>query len=90
MYFLTIPRIILNLIPHSIIDSLDTLLKASSVPVTFHYDTVFNVGDFYLSSLTFRHSLFENEPIIPCAFLVHSRRLQKDHLMPSQKKYRKW
>lgn len=79
-YFLTIPRIILHLIPHSIIDSLDTLLKASSVPVTFHYDTVFNVGDFYLSSLTFRHSLFQNEPIIPCAFLVHSRRLQEDHL----------
>ena len=45
-----------------------------------HYDTVFIVGDFYLSSLTFRHSLFENEPIIPCEFLVHSLRLQEDQL----------
>ena len=51
----------------------------SSLPVTFHYDTVYNVGDFYLSSLTFRHSLFENEPVIPCGFLVHSRRYQEDH-----------
>lgn len=76
---MTIPRTILHLIPHSIIGSLETLLKVSSVPVTFHYDTVFNIGDFYLSTLTFRHALFENEPIIPCAFLLHSRRYQEDH-----------
>ena len=38
-----------------------------------------NVGDFYLSTLTYRHSLFEGDPIVPCGYLLHTRRLQVDH-----------
>ena len=44
-----------------------------------HYDTVFNVEDYYVSTLTFRHLLFSNEPIIPCGFLIHSHKYQSDH-----------
>ena len=36
------------------IESLETLLKVSIGPVILHYDTVFNMGDFYLSTLVFR------------------------------------
>ena len=50
------------------------------VPVTLHYDTVFNMGDFYLSTLVFQHSIFEKDPIIPVAYFIHSRRYQQDHI----------
>ena len=79
IHMLSIPRIVVHLIPHLLLHSLETLLKVSSSPVTLHYDTVFNVGDFYLSTVSFRNCLFEKEPIIPCGFLLHSRRLQQDH-----------
>ena len=78
-YLMSIPRIIVHLLPHNLLQSLEMLLKVESSPVTLHYDTVFNVGDFYLSTLTYRHSIFESEPIIPCGFLLHTRRLQVDH-----------
>lgn len=77
-YMLSIPRILVHLLPHPLLQSLETLLKVASSPVTLHYNTVFNVGDFYLSTLSLRHGLFEREPIIPCGFLLHSR-LQNDH-----------
>ena len=78
-HMLSIPRIVVHLIPHLLLHSLETLLKVSSPPVTLHYDTVFNIGDFYLSTVSFQNCLFEKEPIIPCGFLLHSRRLQQDH-----------
>ena len=78
-YLISIPRIVVHLLPHTLLLSLETLLKLHSSPVTLHYDTVFNVGDFYLSTLTYRHSLFEGDPIVPCGYLLHTRRLQVDH-----------
>lgn len=36
-------------------------------------------GNYYLSTLLCRQILFENEPIIPVAFLVHERRNTDDH-----------
>lgn len=73
------PTVIGHLIPHPLLESLETLLKVSTEPVILHYDTVFNMGDFYLSTLVFRHSMFSNNPIIPTAFFIHSRRFQEDH-----------
>ena len=78
-YCITIPRIILHMKPRLILNSLELLLKASSFPVTQHYDTVFNIGDYYLSTLMFRHSLFQSNPIVPCAFLVYNRKFHEDH-----------
>lgn len=37
----------------------------------------FNLGDFYVSPLVFKHVLFEGTPWIPLAFLIHDRKLQK-------------
>lgn len=73
------PRIVLHLFPHPLLDSLEQLLHVSHHPVTLHYDTVFNIGDYYMSTLTFRHALFVGDPIIPCGFLIHSRRYHSDH-----------
>ena len=65
--------------PSPLLDSLSFLLNVSSSPVVLHYDTVFNIGDYYLSTLSFRQSLFDGDPIVPCAFLLHSRRYHSDH-----------
>uniref|UniRef100_A0A1X7T231 SWIM-type domain-containing protein n=1 Tax=Amphimedon queenslandica TaxID=400682 RepID=A0A1X7T231_AMPQE len=73
------PRILVHLLPHPILESLEQLVKIQNKPTLLHYDTAFNVGDYYLSILSFRHALFHEEPIIPCGFLIHSRRYQNDH-----------
>ena len=43
------------------------------------YDTTYNCGDFYVSLIVFKHILFENEPTIPLAFLIHEKRDQEFH-----------
>ena len=46
---------------------------------TVYYDTTFNMGDFYISTLLYRHSLFEGCPVIPLLMLVHERRTTESH-----------
>lgn len=39
----------------------------SNLPeLVLHYDTTFNIGDFYLSILIFKHPLFESKPVTRC------------------------
>ena len=38
------------------------------------------MGDYYLSTLIFRHAMFKKNPIVPIGFLIHSRRFREDHL----------
>ena len=74
------PRILLHLMANPLLSALEQLLKLCTEPVILHYDTLFNVGDYYLSTLSFRHKLFVGDPIIPVAFLIHSRRYHSDHV----------
>ena len=53
-------------------------LKSDS-PLRLGYDTTFECGDFYVSPLIFAHVLFENDPTIPLAFLIHDRKLETSH-----------
>ena len=62
------------------------------------HDTTFQLGDFYVSTLAFRHTLFKEAPVIPVAFLIHERKLQTCHdelfgtcckLVPALKKTKK-
>lgn len=63
-----------------IMDTFIELLQSNAdSPVCLVYDTTFNLGDFYVSPLVFRHVLFESTPWIPLAFLIHDRKLQKCH-----------
>ena len=73
------PRIVVHLMSSPLLDSLKLIVNVSSDPVLLHYDTVFNMGDYYMSTLTFRQALFVGNPVIPCAFLIHSRRYHSDH-----------
>lgn len=43
------------------------------------YDTTFDLGDFYLTPIVFRHILFETSPVIPLAFMLHKRKYQTLH-----------
>ena len=73
------PRTIVHIMAHPLLDSLEHLLNVSTDPVVLHYDTVFNMGDYYMSTLTFRHGLFIGNPIIPCSFFIHSKLYHIDH-----------
>ena len=55
------------------------LTLKSDEPVLLCYDTTFNVGDFFVSVLVFRHVLFKNGVTIPAAFLIHDRKNQSTH-----------
>ena len=55
------------------------ILSAPDDPVLMSYDTTFQLGDFYLSPVLFKHVLFESQPVIPAAFLIHERKLQSGH-----------
>lgn len=44
------------------------------------YDTTFQLGDFYVSTLLFRNVLFTKSPVMPAMFLIHERKLHSTHL----------
>ena len=63
-----------------LLDELDrVLLVQSPTPQLLSYDTTFQLGDFYVSTLAFRHTLFKEAPVIPLALLIHERKLQACH-----------
>lgn len=43
------------------------------------YDTTYNLGDFYVSTVVARHILFEGDPGYPIATLLHHKRDEKSH-----------
>ena len=51
----------------------------SDSPQLISYDTTFKLGDFYVSVLAFRHTLFTECPVIPAAFLIHERKFRECH-----------
>jgi len=75
------PTVCVHMIAQPLLENLEMLLKVSTIPVILHYDTVFNMGDFYLSTLVFRNSIFQKDPVTPVAFFIHSQRFQEDHML---------
>ena len=47
--------------------------------IMFSYDTTFNLGDFYLTTLVVQLHSFAEKPIIPIAFMLHERKFQSLH-----------
>lgn len=65
--------------------SLDNLKKANSLsPCTLHYDTTFNLGDFYLSVITYRNQFFTttrgSEPVVPVFYMIHDTKTASVHV----------
>ena len=55
-----------------------TLLEKSN-DIFFTYDTTFNLGDFYVTTLVVQLGHFQERPIVPIAFMLHERKYQKLH-----------
>ena len=63
-----------------LINELDMVLQLESErPQLLSCNTTFQLGDFYLSPLLFRHTLFSNSPVITALFLIHERKFQSVH-----------
>ena len=54
-HFSVYPNVIVQMIAQPLIEGLETVLRMSTEPIMLHYNTVFNMGDFYLSTLLFKH-----------------------------------
>lgn len=64
---------------HALVQELNKLLQSLMPSPQLLYDTTFQVGDFYLSPLLFRHTAFISSPVTPVAFLIHERKFQCAH-----------
>ena len=64
---------------------LSLLLNRVDIPlIIMEYDTTFDLGNFYVSWLTFRHTEFEDLPNNPMptmglACLIHNKKMQSSH-----------
>ena len=63
-----------------IVEEADRVLSMNDQVQTLSYDSTFQLGDFYVSSLLFRHSLFSEHPCFPATFLSHERKLTETHI----------
>ena len=57
----------------------DDFLMLSNSFQLLSYDTTFQLGDFYVSPLIVRHSIFNQKPCIPAMFRIHERKLNSTH-----------
>lgn len=48
-------------------------------PQLLSYDTTFQLGDFFVSPLLFRNTLFEKSPVMPVMLAIHERKLKSTH-----------
>ena len=53
----------------------DRVLNVESRRQLLSYDTTFQLGDFYVSPVLFRHSLFEENPCVPAMFAIHEKKI---------------
>ncbi|CAF1560154.1 unnamed protein product, partial [Didymodactylos carnosus] len=55
------------------------LLTLTNELIPLYYDTTFEIGDYYVSILTYSHRLFVEQPIIPLCILIHDTKEQTAH-----------
>jgi hypothetical protein len=56
------------------------LIERNGLPtMCLSYDTTFDMGDYYVSVLTYRQTEFEEMPVVPLIFMLHMDRLQCIH-----------
>ena len=76
----TFPDFVCVLGQQAILDELDRVLMIqTSSPQLLSYDTTFQLGDFYISVLNFKHTIFREAPVIPAIFMLHERKYQQCH-----------
>ena len=46
-----------------------------------YYDTTFCMGDFYVSALLYRSTVFVGHPVMPLMLMLHERRMTDSHAL---------
>ena len=72
--------ILVHMLACPLLEALELVLQVSSDTVVLHYDTVFNIGDYYLSTLLFCDSMLKKTPIVPFGYFIHSQCFKENHL----------
>ena len=62
-----------------VIEDADRILILAHESQLLSYDTIFQLGDFYVSPFIIRHSLFVQMPCIPVMFMIHERKFTVTH-----------
>ena len=76
----TYPDLVVMCALQNLTEQLNRLVLAElDLPILLSYDTTFSLGDIYVSSLLFRHVLFDSSPVVPAAFLLHERKFECTH-----------
>jgi hypothetical protein len=76
----TFPYLVCVIRLKEIVSELTQVLESDcSHPQLLSYHATFQLGDFYVSPLVFRHLLFSPPTIMPVAFLIHERKLLSCH-----------
>ena len=78
-YVSTFPDVCVVVADNEMIDELNTVVKLKDPEFLLSYDTTFSLGEFYVSPLVFKHTMFENNPIVAGMFMIHDRKLQDTH-----------
>ena len=64
---------------NEMIDESNTVVKLKDPEFLLSYATTFSLGEFYVSPLVFKHTMFENNHIVAGMFMIHERKLQDTH-----------
>ena len=76
----TIPDLVVIVGLKDMLKELQTVIDACKTEEQLlGYDTTLSLGDFYVSVLLYKHTLFNEEPVIPSLFLIHERKFTSHH-----------
>ena len=62
-----------------VLNEANKVLQLKDAGQLLSYDTTFQMGDFYVSTLLFHHLVFEESPCIPALFMIHERKFSETH-----------
>ena len=75
----TFPNLVVICGHKMMFEELERVMYLDSKTQCLSYDTTFQLGDFYVSTLIFRHILFKEMPCMPVLFMLHERKFQTHH-----------
>ena len=75
----TYPDLVVIFGLQEILDEFEKVISLQHGRQLISYDTTFQMGDFYVSSMLFRHTIFSECPVIPAMFMVHERKFAETH-----------
>ena len=76
----TLPDLHVTAAHPELISEFDCLIQMiGEDAVCLLYDTTFEMGDYYISTLAFKHFMFKSWPVIPLSYMIHERRKQNCH-----------